>query len=51
MVTIFTITAILVVLFIMNQANSIGVPGEFNLIILATIIIIIIGLIRTWLRP
>jgi hypothetical protein len=51
MVTVFAITAILVVLFIMNQASNIGVPWEFNLIILATIVIIAIGLIRTWLRP
>ena len=49
--TVFSVTAILVVLFIMNQAGNIGVPWEFNLIIIATIAIIIIGLIRTWLRP
>jgi hypothetical protein len=46
----FAITTIIIVLFIMNQARNIGVTWEFNLIILATIGIIIIGLIRTWLR-
>ena len=49
--TVFSITAILVVLFISSQAGNIGVPWEFNLIIIATIVIIIIGLIKTWLRP
>ena len=53
--TVFSITAILVVLFIMNQAGNMGVSSEFNLLIIvtvvATIIIIAIGLIRTWLRP
>jgi hypothetical protein len=50
MATAYAIIAILVVLFIMNQAGNIGVPWEFNLVILFTIGIIIIGLIRTWLR-
>ncbi|MDG6223253.1 MAG: hypothetical protein QCH99_08335 [Candidatus Bathyarchaeota archaeon] len=49
--TVFSITAILVVLFILNQAGNIGIPWEFNLLIIASIGIIIIGLIRTWLRP
>ena len=48
--TIYAITAILVVLFIMNQAENMGVPWEFNLVILSTIVIIVIGLVRTWLR-
>jgi hypothetical protein len=48
--TVFATTSIIVVLFIMNQAGNIGVPWEFNLIILATIGIIVIGLVRTWLR-
>ena len=49
--TVFSITATLVVLFIMNQAGNVGVPWEFNLLIIVTIVIIAIGLIRTWLRP
>jgi len=49
--TVFSITAILIVLFISNQAGNIGVPWEFNLVIIAMIAIIVIGLIRTWLRP
>ena len=51
MATIYAISSIIVVLFIMNQASNIGVPWEFNLILLATIVIIVIGLIRSWLRP
>ncbi|MEJ2126272.1 MAG: hypothetical protein P8X84_01960 [Candidatus Bathyarchaeota archaeon] len=49
--TLFSVTAILVVLFIMNQAGNMGVPGEFNLLIVVTIVIIVMGLIRIWLRP
>ena len=49
--SVFSITAILVVLFILNQAENIGLPWEFNLLIIATIALIVIGLIRTWLRP
>jgi hypothetical protein len=48
--TVFAITAIIVVLFILNQAGNIGIPWEFNLLIIVTIGIIVIGLIRTWLR-
>ena len=51
LVSAFAITAIIVVLFIMNQAGNIGVPWKFNLLVIATIGIILIGLIRTWLRP
>jgi hypothetical protein len=50
MATVFAISAIIVVLFIMIQAGNIGVPWEFNLVILVTIVIIVIGLIRTWFR-
>jgi hypothetical protein len=50
MATLFAISAIIVVLFIRTQAGNIGVPWEFNLVIVATIGIIVIGLIRTWLR-
>jgi hypothetical protein len=46
----FAIFAIIFVLFIKTQAGNIGVPWEFNLVILLTIGIIVIGLIRTWLR-
>jgi len=49
--TLFAISAIIVVLFIMTQAGNMGVSWEFNLVILFTIVIIVIGLIRTWLRP
>lgn len=48
--TVYSITAIIVVVFIMNQAGNIGVPWEFNLVVLAIIVMIVIGLIRTWLR-
>jgi len=46
----YGITAIIVVLFIMNQADNIGVPWEFNLVVIAIIAMIVIGVIRTWLR-
>jgi len=50
MATVYAISVIIVVFFIMTQAGNIGVPWEFNLVILVTIVIIVIGLIRTWLR-
>jgi hypothetical protein len=50
MATLFAISAIIVVLFIMTQAGNIGVPWEFNLVIVATIGVIVIGLVRIWLR-
>jgi hypothetical protein len=49
--TLFAISTIIVILFIMNQADNIGVPWEFNSIALVAIAIVIFGLIRTWLRP
>ena len=51
MATLFAIFSVIVILFIMNQAGNIGVPFQFNLIALVAIVIVIFGLIRTWLRP
>lgn len=48
--TVYSITAIFVVVFIMNQASNIRVPWEFNLVVIAIIVMIVIGLIRTWIR-
>lgn len=51
MATLFTISAVIVIIFILNQAGKIGAPWEFNLIVLVAIVILVFGLIRTWLRP
>ncbi len=48
--TAFTIVAIIIVLFIMSQAGNIGVPWQFSLVATVIIGIIVISLIRTWLR-
>ena len=49
--TVFSILTIIIVLFIISQASTIGVPSEFNLVALAIVGITVIALIRTWLRP
>jgi hypothetical protein len=51
MATLFTISAVFVILFILNQAGNMGASWEFNLIGLLAIVILVFGLIRTWLRP
>jgi hypothetical protein len=48
--TAFAIVAIIIVLFIMAQAGNIGVPWQLILVATAIIGMIIISLIRTWLR-
>jgi hypothetical protein len=50
MATIYAITAVIVIIFILNQAGNIGVPWEFILIAVVAIVMVIFGLIRTWLR-
>jgi hypothetical protein len=49
-VTIFSIIAIIVTLFIVTQAGEIGAPWPFTLVAVAIIILIILSLVRTWLR-
>jgi hypothetical protein len=51
MATLFAISAVIIIIFILNQAGSMGVPWEFNLIAIVAIVILVFGLIRTWLRP
>jgi hypothetical protein len=48
--TVFGIVSIIIVLFILTQAGEIGAPWPFALVAAAIIILIVISLIRTWLR-
>ncbi len=48
--TAFAIVAIIIVLFIMVQAGNIGVPWQFSLVAIVIIGLIVLSLIRTWLR-
>lgn len=48
--TAFAIVSIIIVLYIMVQAGDIGVPWQFNLVAIVIIGIIVISLIRSWLR-
>jgi hypothetical protein len=48
--TFFSIITIIVALFIVTQAGEIGAPWPFTLVAIAIIILILISLIRTWLR-
>jgi hypothetical protein len=49
-VTIFSIIAIIVTLFIVTQAGEIGAPWPVTLVAIVIIILILFSLIRTWLR-
>ena len=51
MASLFALLAVIVIVFIMNQAGNIGATWEFNLIALIAIVIVVFNLIRTWLRP
>ena len=48
--TAFAIVAIIIVLFIMAEAVNIGVPRQFSLVAIFIVGMIIISLIRAWLR-
>ena len=48
--TAFSIVAIIIALFIMARAGDIGAPLQLSLVAVVIIAIIIISLIRTWLR-
>jgi hypothetical protein len=48
--TVFSIVSIIIVLFILTQAAEIGAPWPFALVAAAIIILIVISLIRIWLR-
>ncbi len=48
--TMFAIVATIIALFIIARAGDIGAPWIFSLVAAVIIVIIIISLIRTWLR-
>lgn len=48
--TIFAVIAIIVVLFIRSQALAMGAPPIFSWVPILMILLIIIGVVRTWLR-
>ena len=48
--TLFAIVVIAVVIFIMVQAQNMGVPWIFTAVGILMIIIIAFSIIRTWLR-
>ena len=48
--TLFSVITIIVVLFIIAQAGEIGVPWPFTLVAIAIVVLILLSLIRTWLR-
>jgi len=48
--TVFSIVAIIIAFFIMAQAGDLGAPFPFILVALVIIAIIVISLIKTWLR-
>ncbi len=48
--TIFAIVAIIIALFIMTRAGEMGAPWVFSLVAVVIIVMIVISLIRTWLR-
>ncbi|MDH5375203.1 MAG: hypothetical protein OEZ21_03205 [Candidatus Bathyarchaeota archaeon] len=48
--TLFGIFAIIVILFTMAQAGNMGVPWLFNLAAVVMIIVVIISVVRVWLR-
>lgn len=48
--TVFAIVAIIIALFIMTRAGDIGASWQFSLVAVVIIVVIVISLIRTWLR-
>lgn len=48
--TMFAIVAIIIALFIIARAGDIGDPWVFSLVVVVIIVMIVISLIRTWLR-
>lgn len=48
--TVFSVITIIAALFIIIQAGEMGAPWEFTLFGIVMIILVIISLIRTWLR-
>jgi len=48
--TIFAVIAIIVVLFIRSQAPAMGAPPIFSWVPILMILLIVVGVVRTWLR-
>jgi hypothetical protein len=48
--TIFAVIAIIVVIFIRSQALAMGAPPIFSWVPILMILLIIVGVVRTWLR-
>jgi len=48
--TLFSIVAIVILLFISNQAQRFGFGGLFTIVPYLMIVLIVVGLIRTWIR-
>jgi hypothetical protein len=48
--TIFAVIARLVVIFIRSQALAMGAPPIFSWVPILMILLIIVGVVRTWLR-
>jgi hypothetical protein len=49
--TLFSIISIAVIIYIVTQAQSIGAPWIFTAAGIFMIIVIVISVIRAWLRP
>ena len=49
--TLFGVVAIAVIIFTIIQAQNMGVPGMFNTFAILVIIVIVVSVIRAWLRP
>lgn len=48
--TLFYVIAIMILLFISNQAQRFGFGGPFVIVPYLMIVLIVISLIRTWIR-
>jgi len=48
--TLFGVLAIIIILYTMSQATSMGVPWVFSLAAIFMIIVVIASIVRVWLR-
>jgi hypothetical protein len=49
--TLFGIIAIALILYSLIQSQNVGAPGMFTTFAIVLIIIIVLSVIRAWLRP
>jgi len=49
-ITIFSIIAIAILLFIVTQVGEMGAPWFFTLVAIVIVVLILFSLIRAWLR-